>query len=338
MNHDGFVAIKIRHPGIEKTIAQDLKLIQTITAFIGGFESYKWLNLEKNVLTFSKSMKEQIDLRVEANNLQKFKQNFKGIHNINFPTPITKLCHPLVLVETWEEGIPIKNFYQPDSQNIKLRNKLASLGVVLYLKMIVDNFLHSDLHPGNIYVRLDKNNNPHLVVLDVGLVSRLKQRDRVNLMTLFTSIVKNKGYEAAECMIEKSQKANISKESIELFKKELGAFFAFLSDRNTPELEMERCFQKALELGKKYHVAIDSTMATTLIGTIVIEGLGRQLNPKLDFIEESTPVLTLAKPLQNEYFNIRFNSFLSISADSIKDELEQKSQKLKDLLNKNDWF
>lgn len=285
-------------------------------------------------------MKEQIDLRVEANNLSKFIQNFKGINIVSFPQPITKLCHPLVLVETWEEGIPIKNFFHhnQDQSNSKLRKKLASLGLVLYLKMLVDNFLHSDLHPGNIYVRLDKNNNPHLVVLDVGLVSRLKQRDRVNLMTLFTSIVNNKGFEAAECMIERTQKSNISKQSIEQFKSELGVFFNYLADRNTPEVEMEKCFQKALELGKKYHVAIDSTMATTLIGTIVIEGLGRQLNPKLDFIEESTPVLTLAKPLQKEYFYLRFNSFLSTSADSLKDEIEQKSQKLKDFMKVNDWF
>jgi aarF domain-containing kinase len=332
------VAVKIRHPGIEKQIAQDLKLIQRITALIGDFEAYKWLNLEANVLTFSKSMKEQIDLRVEANNLTRFISNFKEIRNVTFPTPVMRLSHPLVLVETWEAGTPISEFFHQHTKDEKISKKLASLGVVLYLKMMLDNFLHSDLHPGNITVRLDKDGHPSLVVLDVGLVCKLKQKDRANLLNLFTAIVTNNGLEAAECMIEKTQKSHITKQAIDQFKKELGEFFAFLADKNTPEVEIGITFQKALELGKKYKVAIDPTMCTALIGTMVIEGLGRQLNPKLDFISESTPVLTMNRDLQSKYFQLRMSTFISKSADSIKEEVEQKVEQVWDSVRINDWF
>jgi aarF domain-containing kinase len=103
------------------------------------------MNPEGNVLTFAKSMREQLDMTVEARNLLVFKRNFKDIPMIKFPSPIYKMCHPMVLVETFEHGIPIEDFIAPGKKNLysqELKNQLASFGVVLYLKMIIDNFLH----------------------------------------------------------------------------------------------------------------------------------------------------------------------------------------------------
>jgi aarF domain-containing kinase len=202
-----------------------------------------------------------------------------------------------------------------------LRNKLASIGIVLYLKMLIDNFLHGDLHPGNIFVKLDKNNNPSLVVLDVGMVARLKDKDRKNLMKLFTSVVKHRGQDAAECLMEKDQKM-VNPMNVELFKEELGEFFDFLADLKTPQIEMGKSFSKCLEVGRKYDIKIDPTMCTALVGSVIMEGLGRQLNPNIDFIRESAPVLLLSNNLRKEYFRERFNEFYS-TTKTVVDELEE---------------
>jgi aarF domain-containing kinase len=131
-----YVAVKVRHPGIESSISLDLLIIQEVCKFIGSFDAYKWLNLESNVITFSKSMKEQINLRVEANNLTKFIHNFKNITNVEFPYPVKKYSHPLLLVETWEEGVPINEFFWSKSNDKDLSIQLSKLGLVLYLKMV----------------------------------------------------------------------------------------------------------------------------------------------------------------------------------------------------------
>eukprot|EP01080_Neovahlkampfia_damariscottae_P003732 gene3732-6620_t len=284
------VAVKIRHPGIEKTISQDLQLLKSFANFVGQFSTFKPLNLEGNITTFSRTMIEQIDLKVEADNLEQFIENFKEIDSVTFPKPIHQFCHPLVLVETWEQGTPIGHFINDDVETKPLRTKLASIGIVLYLKMLIDNFLHGDLHPGNIFVKLDKNNNPSLVVLDVGMVAKLKETDRKNLMRLFTSVIQHHGEDAAECLIEKNQitKGEIPL-NIQMFKQELGEFFDFLADLSTPQVEMGKSFSKCLELGRKHNVKIDPTLATALVGSCIIEGMGRQLNPHIDFIKESAP-------------------------------------------------
>ena len=42
------------------------------------------------------------------------------------------------------------------SADIGTRKALADIGIAAFLKMLfVDNFVHGDLHPGNIHVRID---------------------------------------------------------------------------------------------------------------------------------------------------------------------------------------
>src|SRR5690606_2362261 len=129
------------------------------------------------------------------------------------------------------------------SRPVEVRRKLASFGMVLYLKMIVDNFLHGDLHPGNIMVTFDKSDkeqkSPKIVVLDVGLVSVLPEHQRKNLLNLFTAVCEGDGYNAADCLINKSENGendSISKENEERFKAELSEYFTYLVEKPDSEV------------------------------------------------------------------------------------------------------
>jgi aarF domain-containing kinase len=47
-----------------------------------------------------------------------------------------------------------------------------------------DNFIHGDLHPGNIFVRF-VNNVPKVVLLDVGMTAELNAHSRSVMLDLF---------------------------------------------------------------------------------------------------------------------------------------------------------
>ena len=82
-----------------------------------------------------------------------------------------------------------------------MRDILAAKGLNSFMKMIMrDNFLHGDLHPGNILVRYAaartplerlgqllkrERQTPHLVLLDTGMIAELSSRDRDNLLEFF---------------------------------------------------------------------------------------------------------------------------------------------------------
>lgn len=111
------------------------------------------LHLEESIRQFGAPLKEQLDLLTEAKHLDRFGNNFRTWHNLSFPAPVYPLVAPSVLVETFEEGRLISSYV--DKPTNKYSIHLANIGLSCYLQMLLkDNFVHADLHPGNILVRL----------------------------------------------------------------------------------------------------------------------------------------------------------------------------------------
>jgi aarF domain-containing kinase len=85
-----------------------------------------------------------------------------------------------------------------------------------YFLFQVDNFIHADMHPGNILVRVSPNSSrkrlfkskPHVVFLDVGMTAELSQGDRVNLIDFFKAIARRDGRTVAECTLRLSKRQN----------------------------------------------------------------------------------------------------------------------------------
>eukprot|EP01126_Amoeba_proteus_P046033 TRINITY_DN5182_c0_g1_i21.p2 TRINITY_DN5182_c0_g1~~TRINITY_DN5182_c0_g1_i21.p2 ORF type:complete len:109 (+),score=21.05 TRINITY_DN5182_c0_g1_i21:293-619(+) len=98
-------------------------------------------------------MRAQLDLNMEAANMKRFQENFATNSRVFFPTVIRS--SPCVLVETFEEGEPmhllLKNISSLDMEEIT-RRSLANLGFQIFFQMmLIDNFLHADLHTGGFF-------------------------------------------------------------------------------------------------------------------------------------------------------------------------------------------
>ncbi|KAL0484663.1 hypothetical protein AKO1_003485 [Acrasis kona] len=308
--HDGAqVAVKVRHPGVVQHIARDLSILQFFTKLASYYPPLQWAGLEENISIFSKSMVAQTDMRVEATNLVLFQENFKSFRDtVRFPTPDLTLTTHQVLVETFERGTPIQDYLDDTISNAKyteaVKQKLSSFGMNMYLKMmLVDNFVHADMHPGNLLV--DQTTGA-LVVLDAGLVTKLKPKDRVNFMNLFSAVAAGDGARAAAVMIETSRNANQiiqNKDAVEGFKKEMKALIDHVIITPMRELEVGVILEQVLSLGRKYKVPVDSNFTSMIPGMIVIEGIGKQLNRAygINFIESSKPFLVKESAVRDAY-------------------------------------
>eukprot|EP01104_Vermistella_antarctica_P013229 TRINITY_DN3975_c0_g1_i1.p1 TRINITY_DN3975_c0_g1~~TRINITY_DN3975_c0_g1_i1.p1 ORF type:complete len:765 (+),score=117.48 TRINITY_DN3975_c0_g1_i1:186-2480(+) len=338
---DQRVAVKVKHPGVDRAITRDLSLLQMVVdVWIKITAStFDWMNLHASVQQFSQSMMGQIDLRKEAANLRRFRDNFADETHIHFPSCVDGLITASILVESFEPGSNVSDFIQLNSSepnprqfapmdaqagemdfhSERFRRDLANLGMKAFLKMIfLDNFIHADLHPGNILVRTyDAGHGaghgveaaaqpkPEIVLLDVGLVTVLSRQDRRNFIDLFRAVAEGNGRLGAQLMIERQprvrkgsddtdKKESVDPVMMERFKDEMEELFAYTTRVPLKDIPVAPLMGRILSLCRQYHVTLDSSFATLVVAVMVLEGIGRQLNADFNLFEEALPMLTKA--------------------------------------------
>lgn len=328
------VAIKILHPWFQRQIYNDLWLMDTLAKMVHRLpsETIRMVNLPRSVQNFGTNLRRQADLRLEGDNLRRFRANFYGKYDdesgskILFPKPMDGWVSSKVLVEDLvEDATPIAEFLKDASElGLQTRKELAGPLLRAFLKMVFqDNFTHCDLHPGNVLIQTktveqhqsanifsalfssktaDENNQStetkrrNIVFLDAGIAEALNDNDRKNLIDLFRAVILNNGYEAGRLMVERAKYERCSQREggVEAFANGVGEIVAEFHDRRKQGLTLGAVrvgslLSRVLDLCRVHGVEIDPSMASIVISTLVLEGLGRSLEPNLNLMDCAVP-------------------------------------------------
>lgn len=281
------VAVKVRHPGVGESIRRDFALINMVAKVSNFMPGLKWLRLDESVQQFAVFMMSQVDLAREAAHLSRFIYNFRSWKDVSFPKPLYPLVHPAVLVETYEPGESVSHYVDELEGHDRLKSALAHIGTHALLKMLlVDNFIHADMHPGNILVRVSQSrrpskgffkSRPHVVFLDVGMTAELSSGDRVNLLEFFKAVALRDGRTAAECTLRLSKQQNCP--NPEAFIEEVEKSFSFWGTREGDLVHPAECMHQLLDQVRRHKVNIDGNVCTVMVTTLVLEGWQRKLDP-----------------------------------------------------------
>ncbi|KAK8630241.1 hypothetical protein V6N13_079044 [Hibiscus sabdariffa] len=283
------VAVKVRHPGVGEAIRRDFMIINSVAKISKFIPTLKWLRLDESLQQFAVYMMSQVDLAREAAQLSRFIYNFRRWKDVSFPKPLYPLVHPAVLVETFEHGESVLRYVDDLEGHEQIKSALAHIGTHALLKMLlVDNFVHADMHPGNILVRIKDrrthnqlfSSRPHVILLDVGMTAELSGTDRLNLLEFFKAVALRDGRNAAECTLKlsKQQRCPNPKAFVEDVEKSFNLWDSPVGQSIHPG----ECIQQLLEHVRRHKVNIDGNVCTVIVTTLVLEGWQRKLDPQLD--------------------------------------------------------
>ncbi|XP_058073206.1 uncharacterized protein LOC131221914 isoform X1 [Magnolia sinica] len=287
------VAVKVRHPGVGESIRRDFTIINLFARVSLFIPTLKWLRLDESLQQFAVFMMSQVDLAREAAHLSRFIYNFRRWKDVSFPKPLYPLVHPAVLVETYEQGESVSHYVDELEGNARVKRALAHIGTHALLKMLlVDNFVHADMHPGNILVRVPQakssrkglfKSRPHVIFIDVGMTAELSKSDRVNLLEFFKAVAVRDGRTAAQCTLRLSKQQNCP--NPEAFIEEVGRSFDFWGTPDGDFVHPAECMQQLLEQVRRHKVNIDGNVCTVMVTTLVLEGWQRKLDPDYDVMQ-----------------------------------------------------
>ena len=279
------VAIKVLHQGVRDMVKRDLALLdflaKTLTFLIPSTYYY---DLKGVVEAFGDAMTRQLDLKIEAEHLKRFREEFAGRKGVRFPQ--VYFCTHDVMVMSYEEGNVLTDVLNGKAKKTDAQKKhIAKTGLSVFLEMIDNNFIHGDLHPGNILV-----DGEDIVILDCGIVIELSQRNAKNFKSLLRALAFGDGVLGAKLMLENSVGSHC-KDS-EGFQKEMQLVFEQVTAARTfGSAPLGNALQQVLHLSQKYQVRLESAFVTLITSCIVLEGSGRALYSDLSLFSAVKKIL-----------------------------------------------
>ncbi len=189
------VAVKVQRPGIREEIIGDLESLAEIANFIDAHTEFgRRYEIARIVEGFRGSLMRELDYQKEARNLDELRRNLAEFHRLRVPAVVDDYSSSRVLTMDYLAGTKITSLSGAvlvDLDGAVLAEEIFRA----YLKQIlVDGFFHADPHPGNLLLTPERN----IAILDLGMVGRLNQRMRDQLIHLLAGISSGDGVQTAE--------------------------------------------------------------------------------------------------------------------------------------------
>jgi len=296
------VAVKVQHPNILEKVCLDFYIVNKLAALLERvpYLNLDYLSVKDSVDQFRDIMLPQLDLRVEAHNLRRFRRDFQGETQIAFPEPMMGLTSREVLVERFVEGEPMLNFVRREDgeHSREDREELARIGLETVMKMIfLHDFIHADLHPGNMIV--DRNRSVRgspirITMIDCGLTVELGERDHMNLVKILGSLIKRDGYAAGALMVDAAKKCQGSELDVELFCRGIEKICIDDEDNNFLE-SVGDYISDICYLACRHRVKLEAAFINAALACEIMEGLAASLYPSMEVQSVALPMVLKAE-------------------------------------------
>jgi predicted unusual protein kinase regulating ubiquinone biosynthesis (AarF/ABC1/UbiB family) len=180
------VALKVLRPGVEEAVALDLEISFRLLFWLNIlFRNHHIRALTNVVREFSVRVREEMDFRQEAENMELFQRFFRGDRRVRVPRVFEEFTRRRVLVMEYCTGTKIDRLQDRfDSGELDFTTLMETLTGLYLRMMMVDGFLHADPHPGNILVQDDGR----IVLLDWGMVLRVPKWTRESVLNLALAV------------------------------------------------------------------------------------------------------------------------------------------------------
>lgn len=176
------VAVKVLRPGIEHLSEIDLAALRKLARFMQKFTKFgRRLNIWDIYTEFSRITLKELDYRIEAEYLQRFRKQFIEDDWLVVPAVIQPLISRRVIVMEFMEGARVTDVQQYAQWGITPKSVVDRL-VDAYLRQVLEyGFVHVDPHPGNLLVLPDGR----ICFIDFGMMAEFESKD----VTLFAQLV-----------------------------------------------------------------------------------------------------------------------------------------------------
>jgi ubiquinone biosynthesis protein len=280
------VAVKVLRPGVERRFARDLAdMLFAAQLAERLFPETRRLRPVQVVETLARSVRMELDFRLEAAAAAEYGENLKGEPNFRAPKIDWDRTTREVLTMEWIDGAPLS-----DPEGLAARGfDVALLGRQLiqsFLRHALrDGFFHADMHQGNFLV----DPKGCIVALDFGIMGRLDRAERRFLAEILFGFIRRDYVRVAEVHFEAGYVPRHYR--VEDFAQAISAIGEPIHARPSEQISMARLLTLLFEVTSLFEMSTRTELVLLQKTMVVVEGVARKLDPQLNMWATAEPVV-----------------------------------------------
>ena len=277
------VVVKIRRPDIDRKIEADLRILQHLARLLEhempNARRYQPLMM---VGYFRRSLRRELDLLMEAHNIERFRQNFIDDDTVRIPQVFWDYTFATMNVQEELCGISGTEIAAVRAAGMDTC-LLAARGADIVLKMIlIHGYFHADPHPGNV-IYLAGN---RIGLIDFGMVGRLTDYRRQQLVNMLDALVHNNEDAMLHVLMEWTGDAEIDEAKLSHDISEL--MFGY-DNLQLKDVKVGVMLTEIASLIRENSLVLPADLTLLFKALITLEGLGQQLDPAFQLSTHLTP-------------------------------------------------
>jgi ubiquinone biosynthesis protein len=279
------VAVKVIRPGIDKTVRDDIRLMYYFARrFEKSFALGRVIGAVNIVKEFERTIFRELDLLIEAGNMEKFAANFENDDEILIPTVHWDLTTKSILVMDFIDGTRMDDVEAIRESGIDPKD-VAMVGLRSFSRQLMEfGLFHADPHPANTLVLKDGR----VGLVDFGIIGYLDEE--VMRQIAFVLL----GY--AEHDYDMVMEALLDAGLIDEDRVDVRSFRADLKDMSEPfygrrlqNVSVRDVYDQIMQLIYKYRIRLPRNLLLLLKTFIQTEALGKILGSDASLLEVTRP-------------------------------------------------
>jgi len=291
------VIVKVSRPDIEKVIEKDIAILKTILPVATRFiDPNLRFSAEAMLSQFIETIHEEMDYRIEADNLITIKHNLKGNHTVIIPNVMLERTTQHVITLEYIPGIKITDIASLDRAGIDREKLVVRVHHIFFKMLLQHSIFHADPHPGNISV----TNSGELILYDFCMVGRLENETRLKLIRLYLSLLEKDPTRAVNVLIELGTlEPTVNRYVVE---KALELSIQSLHGKEVDRMEVRALMDLANKTLSKFPFRLPKNLALYMRMTSIVEGIYQHHNVNLRFVKVLSQLLEQEGLIREAYF------------------------------------
>ncbi len=265
------VAVKILRPGVRRQVERDAAILLGGAKLLTVRKKWRQNDPVGHTRHFVDAIHDQTDLRIEAENYQRFRTNFANTPDVTFPEIYQ--ATEKVLVMEFVRGAKV-DALPADFTPVQRAALAKTVRMAMFKMCFEDGFVHADLHPGNMVVEP----SGRLVIFDAGLAKLLAE----DVLIQFIDMTKCIAMGTADDIVAHLQRFHHYLDGVdwEALRKEVTVFSEKFRAKDVSKLEYGELIGDMFAIGRKHDVRPITDMMLVFVALITAQGIGKMLEPE----------------------------------------------------------